>query len=130
MSKNPKFYAKISEIDDDHNFGTKYARNMKFVSKCAVLDTLPYSTNIQFRPKVDLGPFGNELFRYIIPQNERNIVIKFRNGTMKLTIAKANKQTNKIYLFDPVTDPPPPNTKIVGCFFTFICLRPTSSLTS
>ena len=27
------------EIADDHNFGTEYARDMKFVSKCVVLDT-------------------------------------------------------------------------------------------
>ena len=33
------------EIADDHNFGTEYARDMKFVSKCVVLDTLLYSTN-------------------------------------------------------------------------------------
>ena len=36
---------KIQEIAEDHNFGTKHARNVKFVSKCAVLGTLPYSTN-------------------------------------------------------------------------------------
>ena len=33
------------EFADDHNSGTEYARDMKFVSKCVVLDTLMYSTN-------------------------------------------------------------------------------------
>ena len=62
------------EIADDHNLGTKYARDMEYVSKCVVLDTLRYSTNNSIltksssmisryhTTKVDLGPFGNELF--------------------------------------------------------------------
>ena len=36
-----EIFWKIPEIADDHNFGTEYARDMKFVSKCVVLDTLP-----------------------------------------------------------------------------------------
>ena len=52
---------KIIQKSEDHNFGTEHARNVKFVSKCAVLDTLPYSTNNSILTKVDLGPFGNEL---------------------------------------------------------------------
>ena len=54
------------EIADDHNFWTEYARDLKFVSmsKCVILDTLGYYIPLitQFRPKVDLVPFGNELF--------------------------------------------------------------------
>ena len=59
-----EIFRKILEITDDHNFGTKYARDMKFVSKYVVwiLYCIPLIT--QFRPKVDLGPFGNELFIY------------------------------------------------------------------
>ena len=55
-------FRKIPEIADDHNFETECAKDMKFVSKCVVLDTLLYSTNNSIRPKVDLGPIGNELF--------------------------------------------------------------------
>ena len=43
--KKSETFWKIPEITDDHNFGTENVRNMKFVSKCAVLDTLLYSTN-------------------------------------------------------------------------------------
>ena len=40
---NGQFCSKIRnfpEIADDHNSGTKYARDMKIVSKCVVWDTL------------------------------------------------------------------------------------------
>ena len=37
----------------------------KFTSKCAVYDTLPFCTKTQFLPKADLGPFGNQLFKWI-----------------------------------------------------------------
>ena len=50
---------KFLEIANDSNSGTECARDMKFVSRCVVFNT-PVIT--QFRPKVDLGPFGNELF--------------------------------------------------------------------
>ena len=45
------------EIADDHNFGTEYARDMKFVSKCVVLDTLLYSTNKSISTKSGFRPF-------------------------------------------------------------------------
>ena len=35
-----EIFRKFSEIADDHNSGTEYARDMKFVSKCVVLNTL------------------------------------------------------------------------------------------
>ena len=38
-------FRKFPEIADDPNSGTKYAREMKCVSKCVVLDILLYSTN-------------------------------------------------------------------------------------
>ena len=40
-----EIFWKIPEIDEDHNFEIEYARNVKFVSKCAIADTLLYSTN-------------------------------------------------------------------------------------
>ena len=33
-------FRKIPEIADDHNFGTEYGRDMKFVSKYVALDTI------------------------------------------------------------------------------------------
>ena len=60
-----EIFLKFPEIADDHNFGTEYARDIKLVSKCVALDTLYCILLItQFRPNVDLGPFGNELFIY------------------------------------------------------------------
>ena len=53
---------KIPEITNDHNFGTEYARTMKLESQCAVLLTLLYFINNSISTKMDLGPFGNELF--------------------------------------------------------------------
>ena len=38
--QNFEIFRKFPEIADDHNSGTKYARDMKIVSKCVVLDTL------------------------------------------------------------------------------------------
>ena len=67
--KNDRNYLKIRDFQDncrdsdDHNFGTGYARNLKFTSKRAVLDTIHILPKTQFRPKVDLGPFGNELVK-------------------------------------------------------------------
>ena len=46
------------------NFGTERARNLKFVSKCQYFYCILLIT--QFRPKMDLGPFENELFKYNI----------------------------------------------------------------
>ena len=43
-----EIFQKIPEIADHHNFGTEYVRDIKFVSKCVVLDALPYSTDTQF----------------------------------------------------------------------------------
>ena len=62
LFRNPKF----PEIADGSNSGTKYARDMKVVSNVYfwILYCIPLIT--QFRPKVDLGPFGNELFKYKI----------------------------------------------------------------
>ena len=59
---NQKFSGKILEITDDHNFGTQYARDMKFVSKCVVLDTLLYSTNNQknYRNDISYNKTGNQ----------------------------------------------------------------------
>ena len=58
-------FGKIPEIAEDHNFGTEYAKNVEFVSKYAVLDTLPRILLItQFRPNVDLGPIGNQLCKF------------------------------------------------------------------
>ena len=56
MVQKSKIFLKIPEIADDHNFGTEYARNVKFVSKCAVLDTL-HSTNNSILTKSGLRPF-------------------------------------------------------------------------
>ena len=66
-----EIFRKILEIVDDHNFGTEYVRDMKFVSKCAVLDTLLYYTNNAISTKSEfIGPFGNELFIYGNIQNK------------------------------------------------------------
>ena len=57
---NGQFCSKIQnfpEIADDHNSGTEYARDMKFVSKCVVIDTLLYSTNNSISTKSGFGPF-------------------------------------------------------------------------
>ena len=48
---------KIPEIAKDHNFGTEYARDMKFASKCVVLDTLLYFTNNSISAKSGFRPF-------------------------------------------------------------------------
>ena len=45
LVQKSEIFRKNPEIADLHNFGTECARNVKFVSKCAVLDILPYSTN-------------------------------------------------------------------------------------
>ena len=47
----------IPEIADDHNSRTEYARDMKFVPKCVVLDTLLYSTNNSISTKSGFRPF-------------------------------------------------------------------------
>ena len=52
-----EIFRKIPEIADDHNFETEYARNMKFVSKGIVLDTLLYSTNNSISTKNGFRPF-------------------------------------------------------------------------
>ena len=52
-------FRKITEIVEGHNFGTEYARNVKFVSQCAVLDTLLYSTNNSILVKSEFRPFWN-----------------------------------------------------------------------
>ena len=52
-----EIFQKIPEIAEEHNFGTEYARNVKFVSKCAVLDTLPYSTSNSISIKSGFRPF-------------------------------------------------------------------------
>ena len=39
-----EIFRKIPEITDDHDFGTENVRDMNFVSKCVVLDTLLNST--------------------------------------------------------------------------------------
>ena len=44
VKKSKKFWKNL-KIAQDHNLETEYARNVQFVSNCAVLDTLPYSTN-------------------------------------------------------------------------------------
>ena len=54
-----EIFQKIPEIAEDHNFGTEYARNVKFVSKCADLDTLLYSTNNSILTKSGFRPFWN-----------------------------------------------------------------------
>ena len=61
--RKSEIFRKIPEIADVHNFRTEYARNMKFVSKCVVWIFYRILLITQFRPKVDLGPFGNELFK-------------------------------------------------------------------
>ena len=57
ICQKSKNLRKIPEIADDHNFGTDYARDMKFVSKCVVLDTLLYSTNNSILTKSGFRPF-------------------------------------------------------------------------
>ena len=52
-----EIFQKIPEIADDHSFRTDYAREMKFVSKCVVLDTLLYSTNNSILTKSGFRPF-------------------------------------------------------------------------
>ena len=52
-----KIFRKLPEIADDHNSGTEYARDMKFVSKRVVLDTLLYSTNNSISTKSGFRPF-------------------------------------------------------------------------
>ena len=54
VHKSKNFW-KIQKIIDEHKFGTKYARAMKLVSKCAILGTLSYFTNNSFWPKVKGG---------------------------------------------------------------------------
>ena len=66
LFKYKKNFWKFQEIADDHNSGTECARNMKFASKCVVLDTLLYSTNNSISTKSWLRPFGNELFISIV----------------------------------------------------------------
>ena len=51
-----KIFRKISEIADDHNFGTEFARNVKFEVKCAVFDTILDTTTNSISTKMDLGP--------------------------------------------------------------------------
>ena len=48
---------KFPEIADVHNSGTEYARDMKFVSKYVVWDTLRYSTNNSILTKSGFRPF-------------------------------------------------------------------------
>ena len=36
-----EIFWKVPEIAEDHNFRTEYATNVKFVSRCAVLDFQP-----------------------------------------------------------------------------------------
>ena len=43
--QNFENFQKIPENSDDHDLETKYARNVKFGSKSAVLDTIQYFTN-------------------------------------------------------------------------------------
>ena len=43
----PNIFRQIMEIANDHNFGSEYARNLKFVLECAVLITLLYSTELK-----------------------------------------------------------------------------------
>ena len=59
---------------------------MKFVSKCVVLDTLLYSTITHFGPKVDLGPFGNELFicTYLHTLPCTHLYYEFRNTCVNI----------------------------------------------
>ena len=52
-----EIFRKFPEIADDHNSRTEYARDMKFVSKCVVLDTLLYSTNNSISIKSGFRPF-------------------------------------------------------------------------
>ena len=57
---NGQFCSKIQnflEIAEGHNSGTEYAKDMKFVSKCVVLDTLLYSTNNPISTKSGFKPF-------------------------------------------------------------------------
>ena len=56
LFKNRNFL-EIPEIADDHNFRTEYAKNMKFVSKSAVLVTVLYSINNQILAKSGFRPF-------------------------------------------------------------------------
>ena len=60
-----KIFQKIQEIADDHyKFRTEYARNVKFVSNVQFWMLYCISLITQFLPKLDLGPFENELFIY------------------------------------------------------------------
>ena len=66
---NGQFWSKnrnFPEIADDHNSGTKYARDMKFVSKCVVLDTLLYSTNNSISTKSGFRSFWKWALHIII----------------------------------------------------------------
>ena len=59
-------FRKILEIKDDHNFGTEYARDMKFVSKCVVLDTLLYSAKNSILTKSWFRPFSKWALHILI----------------------------------------------------------------
>ena len=52
-----ELFRKIPEIADSSNFGTEYARDVKVVSKCVVLDALLYYTNNLILTKSGFRPF-------------------------------------------------------------------------
>ena len=57
LIQKSEIFRNFPEIADDHNSGTEYARDIKFVSICVVLDTLLYSTNNSISTKSGFRPF-------------------------------------------------------------------------
>ena len=52
-------------LTNGHNSGTKYTRDMTFVSKCVVLDTLLYSTNTSISTKSGFRKWAVYLMKLI-----------------------------------------------------------------
>ena len=82
-----KIFRKFLEIAEDHTFGTEYARNLKFVSNCAVLDTLPCSTNNSISTKSGFRPFWNWTLHIMFTLLSYSHSISFHVGiTLQLEI--------------------------------------------
>ena len=58
LFKNPKFSGKVQKLPMTITLETKYAKEIKFMSKCVVLDTLLYSTKNSISIKSGFRPFS------------------------------------------------------------------------
>ena len=74
ITQKSEIFGKIRETADDHNFGTEYARFLKLTLKCAVLNTLTYSTKYSISTKNGFRTFWKSSLHMFI--GSKGIIIK------------------------------------------------------